>query len=532
MKRTSALLAITLLSAAPALAAPNGLWDGAVTAFRHLIDSENHRTHIQWSDETLGRRVEFDLHGRVEFTADDRAIASLSPGGELEIELAERGMVRKARIRADRSGQIEMSWSNGGAWLPWDAEAAAWLAELLPGFIRDSGIGAEARVERILAAEGADGVLGELELIRGDWARSRYLLALVDQARLEPAEQVRALAALEKGDSDYEKARVLLQPEWLALEHEGVRAGFLRTASTIDSDYESRRVLAALLAVPGLSSEAIDDVLRLAADIDSDYEKASVLLAIAPSNLRTAQAVTAYLTAASAIDSDYEKRRAMSALLAEKRLGAADTARALAAAAGIDSDYEKATLLVQTASGQSLDSTAQAAFLAAAESLGSAYEKRRALSALLATEALEPRTLAALVRTAASIGSDYEKATLLVGVAEAEGLEGESQREFVRAVATIGSGYERQRALRAFLVSAEVERDTLFGVLALLSTFSSDGEKASLLARIAPRIGGDEELVAAYLEAVESIGSDSDYRRAMRALHRDAAALRSASDRG
>jgi hypothetical protein len=530
-----ALLIALLIAASAALpqaATADGLWESTVHVVNEIFGVDGHRTRVQWSDDANGHRISFSLNGEIEFTPDDRGIEALSPGGELEIEVRRLGTLRRARMRADRHGMIEREWSKGDGWLPWDAAAAEWLAEVLPGFIRESGIGAERRVERILGESGAVGVLDEVDLIHSDWARSRYLLVLVDRAKLTDDEQVRALSALRKGDSDYEKSRVLQHTDWLDLRQGEVRRAFLDTTATIDSDYESRRVLATLLAISDLPGETIEEVIRQAGDIASDYEKSTVLRAIAPEHLASEAAVSAYLEVASSIDSDYERRRAMSSLLSAKRLSASDTARAIEAAAGIDSDYEKSSLLIETAKGQSLDGPSRRAYLGAAESIDSDYEKRRSLVALLAVPDLAEPELAELLRTAASVSSDYEKASVLCRAAEARGLGGEAQREYVRAVATIGSGYERQRSLKALLASTEPERDTLLGVLALLETFAGDSDKAAVLTRIAPRIGDDRELEEAFLRATETLRGDSDYRRVMRSLHRDGATPRRASDRG
>ena len=91
---------------------------------------------------------------------------------------------RTIEIRSS-GGTITHSYYVGGLSRPWDDEAQRRLAEQLPLLVRRSGLGAEARVKSIFAKKGVAGVLDEIDLLGGDYARRLYFVALIDTARLD-----------------------------------------------------------------------------------------------------------------------------------------------------------------------------------------------------------------------------------------------------------------------------------------------------------------------------------------------------------
>ena len=88
--------------------------------------------------------------------------------------------VTPSSSRRTRSGTIERHYRDGSGERPFEPEGRQWLARVLPGFIRQSGIGAPARVARILKQGGPAAVLREISLIDGAYAK-RVVLHRVDE---------------------------------------------------------------------------------------------------------------------------------------------------------------------------------------------------------------------------------------------------------------------------------------------------------------------------------------------------------------
>jgi hypothetical protein len=135
-------------------------------------------TRIQWSSGFNSRS--FEARGAVEFTDDDGDVRAISPGSYIIIE--EGNWLRTERsyeVRADSSGSLSRTYRVWGRARTMDAGAKAWAAGSLLTMIRESGLSAGLRVERILRTGGPAAVLGKRrrsiatgpgEFISGSWS--------------------------------------------------------------------------------------------------------------------------------------------------------------------------------------------------------------------------------------------------------------------------------------------------------------------------------------------------------------------------
>ena len=172
-------------------------------------DGEKSGNYV-WSND--GQKLEVNYRGDIEFTADDTDVSRLSPGGYLRIKDGRRGGTENSvEFRAASNGAIERRFWVSGRERPFDAEGRKWLAEVLPKFIRQSGIGAKARVARFMQSGGAGAVLAEISRIEGSWAKRVYFTELFNQPGLSGATIQQALVqAGREVDSDFELASLLI----------------------------------------------------------------------------------------------------------------------------------------------------------------------------------------------------------------------------------------------------------------------------------------------------------------------------------
>ena len=133
--------------------------------------------NVTWSSN--GHKLEVSYNGEFEFTDDDADVKRLSPGGTLRIK--DGGWLGGHTIdfKADASGSITRRYWDGMSEKPFEPEGRAWLAQALPRLIRQTGLGARARVARILASQGPAGVLQEISRIDGSWAKRVYFTELL-----------------------------------------------------------------------------------------------------------------------------------------------------------------------------------------------------------------------------------------------------------------------------------------------------------------------------------------------------------------
>jgi hypothetical protein len=208
------------------------------------------QTHAVITSNHNGQKLEVRLDGDVEFTDDDRDVKRLTPGGVLRIK--DGGLFssvwggRSVEFFADASGSITRRFWVGSSERPFEPEGRQWLAQVLPGFIRQTGAGAPARVARIFKARGASGVLAEISQIEGSWVKRAYFSELLKN----PLDAATVRQVLEQAGreitSDFEQATLLVEMAGLRALDGTTRSAFFDALATVHSDFEHRRVLSAL----------------------------------------------------------------------------------------------------------------------------------------------------------------------------------------------------------------------------------------------------------------------------------------------
>lgn len=298
----------------------------------------------------------------------------------LEIELEDDG--ERESVRLSRDGRdIETSyWRAGNEQEPGE-ETDAHIGDLVMRFLRASAFEADMRVQKILAADGVDGVLAEIDRLTSGYAVRRYGAALSENKTLD-AEQISALItrlAVIEGDHDIAQALLAICDHQTFADAATLR--LLDTAENIDSDYEKRRVLSAIAAQP-LSDDAARAAIALTATIESDHDfRVSSESLLAMDALSAQNAANLISVAAAEIDADHDLRLVLTA--AAPRLGAEIVADAwLGAFAGIGSDYDMRVALEAAASRANGDQALLARLHDAATSISSDYDRERALAAL------------------------------------------------------------------------------------------------------------------------------------------------------
>lgn len=335
---------------------------------------------IKFSDGN--HSVEIRAKGDLAFTDTDADIKSISQNGYLVIEERRGSLLRKLEVVRGTDGQPQRSYFVRGQAHAFDQEARAWLAEILPDVIRNTAIGAHARVERIFRQRGAAGVLAEISLIKSDGAKRIYFRELLGLGNLDTSTLRRAAQqAAREISSDGEKAYLFIESADLYLNNEAIAPDFFASIGSIHSDGEHRRVLSAILK-KRLGNENTLRTLKSARAISSDGEKASLLIQHADVFLTHSSAVPALFDTINSISSDGERARVLTSLLKRKTLSRENLARLIRSAEQISSDGEKANVLLAAIKVYSGDRAALSAIAEASKTISSDGEKQRVLSAI------------------------------------------------------------------------------------------------------------------------------------------------------
>jgi len=377
----------------------------------HSDDDGHDKMTISVSEDD--HKFKANIDGKVAFNADETDVASLGAGGTATFEETRGGVTRRIEF-ADRDGKLERRYFVDRKEQPFDAAGSTWFAGLLPALIRESGLGAEARVQRLYSAGGATRVLDEIERIHSDYVRGVYLGLLLDRGALTSAQLDQAL----------------------------------KIAGAAGSDYERHQMLSRIFLKQPLSAAQQLTFLQQALHFGSDYELAELLIGVVPKLANSPEVRQAWLNAALRVSSDYERRRTLESMLTRDNFDDNQLASVLDASASMGSDYEHRELLVAVARrAHDVDALAPA-YAHSTLSLGSDYERREALLALIQAGKLGPRGTKAVLDSAAHIGSDYECREVLVALARVMPDDAASTQHY-REVAARLSGYERGEAERA-----------------------------------------------------------------------------------
>jgi hypothetical protein len=358
----------------------------SLSGSRSFAQTRNEQTRTtskwEWTDDGFRKRVE--IHGKAEFADDYTDVRGVSEGGFVRIEEDRNGQSRRLEIRRDPGQQLVRTYYVNGAAHVFDDNAKKWIAEILLHAVRQGAIDVDKRVQTIMRRRGVSGVLEEIALISGEYAKRIYFQALIKNGNLNTADLQNVLRqAARQISSDYEQAQLLIGVAEVLTGKEVAIPAFFEATATIKSDYEHKRVLIALLKNNSPSHEVLVQIARSATGMSSDYEKANVLKTFAAVHLDDKELRELFFQAVDTIKSDYEHRGVLSALLKNSKPSQEVLSGMLSSASLISSDYEKATFLLEASNLYTADSRLRSAFLKTVETIKSDHERGRVLSALL-----------------------------------------------------------------------------------------------------------------------------------------------------
>jgi beta-lactamase regulating signal transducer with metallopeptidase domain len=240
-------------------------------------DRGDHRA--QWS--SAAGIFEVTTRGRVELTADEKAIARLEPKGLLKIGHKTGNSVRLLEVTST-NGPPVYAYSVDGEPQPFAGEAQQWLASILPEIVSETGFGARARVARLDRERGLAGVFAEVSRIRNPRVRTIFLLDLL-KLRSLTADELRQVA--DKAVSAVPDGYL---PVFLSaaadsyLDEPGTRAAYLDAIARIPGDVHRSRLILGLLQRPHLDAEVAAGLIRTAdAHFETDNLRAAFLGRIA-----------------------------------------------------------------------------------------------------------------------------------------------------------------------------------------------------------------------------------------------------------
>lgn len=157
-----------------------------------------------------GEGTEIASSGEYGLTDDDRDIAWIDPDGFVFIADNSGGRDRVLRFDPARDGELVRTYTVDGRAAAIDDDVRTWRADLLERLVTEAGVGADARLSRILDRDGVSGVLDELDRLPTTHVRAMYLNALLQREPVFTREEERRLVRiLARFEHDYQKLESL-----------------------------------------------------------------------------------------------------------------------------------------------------------------------------------------------------------------------------------------------------------------------------------------------------------------------------------
>jgi hypothetical protein len=339
---------------------------------------------MSWSDGTS--RLDVTLHGSITFTDDLSDVASLSDGGWLKIRDRSALVPHTVEVHGSR-GRLSHEYYVAGLSRPWGPEAQQFLASKIVLLVRQFGIGAEERVKTILERKGVNGVMEEIGLLTGDYARRLYFVALLDAAKLDARSVVPILQQVsERMRSDYDRRQVLERAAIRVTLEEPATSAYVEAVGRMKSSYDKRVVLTHLVEHTTLSADAKRSVLEAIPGIHSDYDRRQVLTAYLSRYGVETGLREPFGAAVRSIQSNYDRRQVLTEV-ARKGSVPSDVQRvAFDLVSSMSSDYDRAEVLLAFLNAGAIDAGSRQAFVSAAERIRSSHDQNRVLAALVRTE--------------------------------------------------------------------------------------------------------------------------------------------------
>ena len=403
-----------------------------------------------WSWSSNGDRLDVSYAGTFEFADDDTDVRQLSAGGWLKISDGRWLFGRHAVEIRERDGRLEHRYYVNASSRPYEPEGREWLRQNLPRVVRNTGIGADTRVARLLQSGGPAAVFAEIDRIDTSYAKGVYFKQLFRQAKLTPEQYRQALtqAARGMGSSSYDLAELLIAAAAGLPADESSRAAWFQAASAIHSDYDLRRVYSTMLKSGPVSAAILGDLLAHAKAIGSDYDLSELLRQILARQPIDAANRRAFYDAVATLGGAYERHRVLSAVVRDDR--ATDPGMlegALASAAGLNSDYETSTFLQQVLRQNGVEGALRQPFFATVNTLKGEYERGRVLQAVVRRGNASPDTVRDVLQSARALNG-YELSQLLQLIARSGSLTGDLRDVYVSAADRLGN-YDQSQALAA-----------------------------------------------------------------------------------
>ena len=439
----------------------------------------------RWRTSNGSTDFNIEVRGKIELTDDDRDIKSISDDGYLEINKTVFGSKRTIVIESLGGGKMKKEYYEGRTKIEWEPNGKEWLSEVLPDIVRSSTIGAESRVNRFFRQGGAAAVLNEISSLTSDYVKAHYGKLLLEK-NISAADMPKVITSLSSSiSSDYYLSTLLKDSMKKLLVSKAAADAFFTASEKISSDYYRMVVLKEALQEYVTSPEQVKSILRSAATMSSDYYLSVVLTTVVENPGAKEETMADVVEASRNINSDYYRTEVLNKALKKSNVTKETVRNVITAVANVESDYYKTNVFNSLAERAAIEPDLQMQVISLlGSSVSSDYYASVSLSKILKNQKLSDQAFESLVETASKLSSSTYAAEVLK----------EASKQ-------------------------ELNNTRVLALLNASTNLDSEYYLTTVLQSVAPIVKtGDNILKDAYRKAARSIGSDTYYGKALKAI--------------
>ena len=444
---------------------------------------DGEKTKISYNNGSKSFEIEYQ--GEITLSDDDKDIVAISDGGFIEIKKKAFGSKRKIIFESKRDGTIKKRYFVGRKEKPFIPSGKTWLANVLPEIIKFTGIGAEARVDRIYKKGGANAVLAEIESVEGDYVGSIYYGLLLDK------------------DLDTEEIISLLE----------------KLDDTIESDHYITDILQSHDDTFLENPRSTDAYINAVKSIQSDHYMSEVLMGIIDNKDITNNQVTSLLDISEALESDHYMSEVLRSLIRNRDLSEGQSTKLVRLIGNLDSDHYTTEVIKDLLDEKDINNEVMAIITSSLENIESDHYFTELVKAASRHD-MEEATLSTLLeKIRSNIDSDHYRIESLTCILDEQDMQSEAAiNSLINNISSISSDHYASELVRKIVEVDNITDAQLIRIMELVSDLGSDNSKAECLKRIAPKVDEDNTLLyKAYRKAARSIHSETYYGRVMRA---------------
>jgi hypothetical protein len=376
-----------------------GHWGNGGNNGTMTINNEDDDAEIKWS-------------GKVKFTDDETAIASMTPGGYLKFRHNDEKLLAESNLQGDISYELY----DGKQRLTLDEKGQKFLAKSIHEMI-EYGYDAKGRIDRIYKKGGTEALLTEEENLKSDFLKGMYIDRLIKTDSLSKEEWARILKQIGGLDGDFEKAQRLSRFSNTLLKDSSMVQTWLGVVNLMGDDHQKAELLNHLIEHDSISPEVETKILDITGHIGGDWEKENLLSKMIETDTIPSNQVDHLLVLIGQFGDEHGKAELFSKLIDRNAVPVDHFDRLMTEIDHLGGDFEKENL----------------------------YNK------LIGKKELTEGQWVSLIKQTETIGSDFEKSEQLIKIAKKMPVSEDIKSTYMKAAKTINGDQEYGKALRALM---------------------------------------------------------------------------------